>query len=120
MADSFRFELIVPAEARRGAAVPITLNLTNVSDRSVEAHFLGRTIAFDIVVTTEAGTVVWQRLGEGATPSILQIRTLTPGESMEWRDTWVPKTAGRYRVQGVLPSDDPEPLRTRWVAIEVM
>ncbi len=113
------FTISAPGSVRVGQPIPITLKLTNVSDRPVEAHFLGRTIAFDIVVTTEDGAVVWQRLSEGATPSILQIRTLAPGEKIEWRDSWRPKRRGRYRVQGVLPSDDPEPRRTPWVDIEV-
>ena len=52
-------------------------------------------------------------------PSILQIRTLKPGETMQWRDTWLPREPGRYRVQGILPSDAPEPLRTPWIPVEV-
>jgi Intracellular proteinase inhibitor len=113
------FSISVPKSVRAGQPVPIALRLTNVSDKSVEAHFLGRTIAFDIVVTTSDGTIVWRRLGEGAGQSILQLRTLAPGETMEWRDNWIPKRVGRYRVQGVLPSDRPEPRRTDWVEIEV-
>jgi hypothetical protein len=113
------FTVSAPKSAHVGQPVPIVLQLTNVSDRPVEAHFLGRTIAFDIVVTNRDGAVVWQRLGEKTGQSILQIRTLAPGEKMEWRDDWVPKARGRYRVQGVLPSDDPEPRRTSWVEIEV-
>lgn len=113
------FTISAPRSARVGEHVPVVLRLTNVSDRPTEAHFLGRTIAFDIVVTSDDGTIVWQRLGEGAGQSILQIRTLAPGETMEWRDSWVPEAAGRYRMQGVLPSDDPEPRRTAWIDIDV-
>lgn len=116
---SLEFTISAPKSARVGPPVPIVLRLTNVSDRPVEAHFLGRTIAFDIVVTTADSTIVWRRLGEGAGQSILQIRTLKPGETMEWRDSWAPKAPGRYRLQGVLPSDDPEPRRTPWVEIDV-
>jgi len=113
------FSISAPKSVRVGQPAPIVLRITNVSDKSVEAHFLGRTIAFDIVVTTSDGTIVWRRLGEGAGQSILQIRTLVPGETMEWRDNWIPKRVGRYRVQGVLPSDSPEPRRTDWVEIDV-
>lgn len=113
------FSISAPKSARVGQPAAIALRLTNVSDKSVEAHFLGRTIVFDIVVTTRDGTIVWRRLGEGAGQSILQLRTLGPGETMEWRDTWIPKRVGRYRVQGVLPSDSPEPRRTDWVEIDV-
>lgn len=117
--DPLAFDLIAPTEARLGRGIPIGLRLTNVSTRGVDAHFLGRTIAFDIIVTAANGTVVWRRLGDSAVPSILQIRTLAPGETMEWHDTWLPRAAGRYRAQGVLPSDDPEPRRTPWVTFDV-
>lgn len=113
------FTIVAPKSVRAGERVEIVLRLTNRSDRPVEAHFLGRTIAFDIVVTTADSTIVWRRLGEGAGQSILQIRTITPGETMEWRDDWTPKAPGRYRLQGVLPADDPEPRRTPWVEIGV-
>ena len=113
------FTISAQKSVRVGERVPIVLKLTNTSDRPVEVHFLGRTIAFDIVVMTEDGAIVWQRLAEGAGQSILQIRTLAAGETMEWRDDWVPKTVGRYRVQGVLPSDEPEPRRTDWAEITV-
>lgn len=108
-----------PRSGRVGQSVPVVLRLTNVSDRPAEAHFLGRTIVFDIVVTTSDGAIVWRRLGEGASQSILQVRTLAPADTLEWRDQWTPKAPGRYRLQGVLPSDDPEPRRTPWVEIEV-
>lgn len=110
--ESLRFEVTAPAEVRRGQAVPITLRLTNASDRVVEAHFLGREIAFDIVVTAEDGTVVWRRLGDAAVPSILQVRLLQPGQMLEWSDVWRPGAPGRYGLQGVMPSDAPAPLRT--------
>lgn len=119
VADSLRFDLIAPAEARRGEPVCITLRLTNVSQEPVEAHFLGREIAFDIVVTSEDGAVVWQRLAQQAVPSILQVRMLGPGAVMEWRDEWRPLERGRYRVQGILPSDAPAPRRTSWVEVTV-
>lgn len=105
------FTLAASPTARVGQRVPITLRLHNASDQPAQAHFLGRTIAFDIVVTAADGTIAWRRLGEGAGPAILQIRTLAPGEAMEWRDTWTPQAPGRYRVHGVLPSDG-EPLTT--------
>jgi intracellular proteinase inhibitor BsuPI len=74
---------------------------------------------FDIVVARDDGAVVWRRLGRGVGPTILQVRTLKPGESLEWRDTWLPKEAGHYRAQGILPSDAPEPLKTPWVDFTV-
>jgi len=92
--------------------------LRNPSGHPVEAHFLGREIVFDVVVTREDGAVVWHRLDRGVGPSILQIRTLAPGESLQWRDAWLPREPGRFRVQGILPSDEPE-RRTPWVNLDV-
>ena len=111
--------LSVAPRARVNRRAPVRLRLRNVSSRPVEAHFLGRTIVFDIVVAQGDGTVVWRRLEHGVGPSILQIRTLKPGEMMQWRETWLPREPGRYRVQGILPSDAPEPLRTPWIPVEV-
>lgn len=113
-----QLSLSVPSSARVGERVPVVLRLRNVSDHPVEAHFVGRTIAFDIVVTAADGAVAWRRLGEGAGQSILQIRTLAAGETMEWRDHWMPKVEGQYRIQGLLPSDDAE-RRTAWATIDV-
>ena len=125
-ADSLRLELLAPAEVRASDPVPITLRLTNVSDRPADAHFLGRTIAFDLVVARADGAVVWRRLAGAAIPSILQIRTLAPGESLELGDVWDQRTdagaragPGEYTVQGILPSDAPEPLRTPVVPLRI-
>jgi len=109
----------VRAGARVGRRAPFTLRLRNSSKDPVEAHFLGRTIVFDIVVAREDGPIVWRRLEHGVGPSILQIRSLKPGESLQWHDTWLPQEPGRYRAQGILPSDAPEPLRTPWVSFAV-
>jgi hypothetical protein len=113
------FTISAPQSARVGHPVPIVLRLTNMSDRPIEARFLGRTIAFDIVVQGDDEAIVWRRLGERAGQSILQIRALAAGETMEWRDSWIPKAVGRYRLQGILPSDDAEPRRTAWADIVV-
>jgi hypothetical protein len=112
-----QFTVTAPPSARVGERVPIRLRLTNSTDHPVEAHFLGRTVTFDIVVTSEDG--VWRRLAQGSGQSILQIRMLAAGETMEWQDAWTPAARGRFRIQGILPSDDPEPRRTAWVSLEV-
>jgi hypothetical protein len=109
----------VPAGARVGRRAPFTLRLRNASKQPVEAHFLGRTIVFDIVVARDDGAIAWRRLEKGMGPSILQIRTLGPGETLQWEDSWLPQEPGRYRAQGILPSDAPQPLKTPWVAFEV-
>lgn len=53
--DFVRFELVVPAEVREGAAVPIVLRLRNTREQPLELHLLGRTIAFDITVAWRNG-----------------------------------------------------------------
>ncbi len=116
---TLEFTLSAPTRSRVGATVFVVLRLRNPSRRPVEAHFLGRTIAFDIVVARDDGAIVWRRLEHGVGPSILQVRILKPGETMQWRDTWLPREPGHYRVQGILPSDAPEPLRTPWTPVEV-
>jgi Intracellular proteinase inhibitor len=113
------FTISVPTPTHVGASVPIVLRLHNASDRPHEAHFLGRTIVFDIVVARVDGTIVWRRLERDVGPSILQVHILKPGETMQWRDTWLPREPGHYRVQGILPSDAPEPLRTPWTGVDV-
>lgn len=113
------FIVLAPDTVARGDMVPITLQLRNRGDRPAQAYFLGRTITFDIVVRRRGGATVWSRLGDAAVPSILQTRTLAPGEQLEWHDAWRAAESGRYEIQGVLPSDDPQPRRTAWRALIV-
>jgi hypothetical protein len=79
---------------------------------------MGRTIAFDLVVRSPDGRVVWRRLEGQSIPAILQIRTPAPGEALALSDTWTQRGGdrravppGTYSVEGVLPTDAPEPLR---------
>src|SRR5881296_2893568 len=125
--DSLRFELVVPAEVREGAAVPIVLRLTNTREEPLELHLLGRTIAFDITVARADGRLVWRRLEGAAIHVILQIKLLAPGETLELRDVWRqrdsagrPVGPGTYNVQGALPTEARAPLRTAVVRIRVV
>ena len=125
--DSLRLTLVAPESVRVGQPVPLVLRLTNVTDQPVGAHFLGRTIAFDIVIAREDGAVVWRRLAGTAVQGILQIKTLAPGETLELRDVWRQRTnAGSpvppetYVVRGLLPSDDPTPRRTPDVRLRII
>lgn len=117
--DSLRFALHAPAHAAPGAAVPIELRLTNVASDSVTLYLLGREIAFDIEVRDAVGDLVWRRLEGAVIPQILQVRILAPGETLTLRDAWTQRTnqgrtvpAGTYFLQGVLPTEGREPLRT--------
>lgn len=117
--DSLAFSVHVPDSVRAGEPVPITLRIRNRTGDPVQLHLLGRTIAFDIVVTREDGTPVWRRLEGQSVQSILQLRTLAPGETLELSDRWDQRgrggaavPPGLYHVHGELPTDEPEPLRT--------
>jgi len=112
---------------RIGEPVPITLRLTNTNDRPVELHLQGRQIAFNIIVAREDGTVVWRRLEGEVVLGILQIRTLAPGEVLELTDVWRqrsksgrPVEPGVYAIQGALPTDEPEPMRTPTVQLRIV
>jgi hypothetical protein len=117
-ADSLRLELAVPAEARVGSTIPITLRATNAGDQPVDLYLRGRTITFDIIVRHDRGDVVWRRLQNEVIPAILRIETLAPNQVLELHASWSlgptagdPVTPGTYVVEGVLFTDGPE-LRT--------
>jgi len=110
--DSVRFTVVVPASARSGESVLVTLRLTNTSDRSVTLYLTGRTITFDIVVAGSDGQVVWRRLDHVTTQQIVHVKALAPGETLEFQDRWrAAAPPGTYTVTGVIPTDR-EPLRT--------
>ncbi|HEY8470515.1 MAG TPA: BsuPI-related putative proteinase inhibitor [Longimicrobiales bacterium] len=125
--DSLAFTIHVPDSVRAGEPVPIALRVTNRTSAPIDLHLLGRTIAFDIVVTREDGTPVWRRLEGQAVQSILQLRTLAPGETLELSDRWDQRgrggaavPPGLYRVHGELPTDEPEPLRTPPASLRIL
>jgi hypothetical protein len=117
--DSVRFTVNAPHTARVGHAVPITLRVTNTSNRGVDLYLMGRTVTFDIIVARSDGQVVWRRLEHESSQQILQIKMLAPGETFELKDVWK-QTAdpGEYTVQGVLPTDR-EPLKTPPVRLRI-
>lgn len=116
--DSLRLTLHVPDRVEAGEPVPMTVRLENASERALDLHLRGRTIAFDLVVTAEDGSVVWRRLEGEVIPAILRIETLPAGEALELEDTWdgrsnegAPVPPGLYRVRGEVPAEG-EPLVT--------
>lgn len=124
--DSLRFTLHAPAHAAPGETVPIELRLTNIASETVTVHLLGREIAFDVEVRDASGDLVWRRLEGEIIPQILQVRILAPGETLTLRDVWTQRTnqgrpvpAGTYLLQGVLPTEEPEPLRTGTSRLEI-
>lgn len=118
-APPLRLTLSAPDTVRAGEPVTLVIRVTNPGDRPADAYFVGRDIAFDLVVRDSGGAIVWQRLAGRAVQSILQVRILKAGETLELRDVWrqrdgagKPVPPGIYTVQGVVPGEEREPLKT--------
>lgn len=125
--DSLRLEIEVPPEVRAGAPVPITLRARNAGAAPFELYLQGRTVAFDITVARANGAAVWRRLEGQTIPAILQVRVLTPGESLELHDQWdqrastgEPVGPGSYTVEGALLTDSPQPLKTPAALLRIL
>jgi hypothetical protein len=119
IADSMRFEIVLPDSVRAGEPVPVTLRLTNTGREPLTIYLQGRPIAFDVTVRRPDGTIVWRRLEGEVVSAILAVRQLEPGASLEFEEVWrqvsnageaVPP--GDYRVTGVLPGDASEAFQT--------
>ncbi|HEX2450690.1 MAG TPA: BsuPI-related putative proteinase inhibitor [Gemmatimonadales bacterium] len=126
-ADSPKVELDVPSEVTAGTPVPMTLRVTNTSDRPLELHLRGRPIAFDLVVRQSDGSVVWRRLAGAMIAMVLQLRTLSPGETLELTDAWPqqrtdgsPAAPGDYTVTGSLLTDSQASLDSPPVPFRVL
>lgn len=122
--DSLRLWLEVPDQVRAGESVPVTLRVENVTDRTLNLHLTGRTIAFDLTVADEDGAVVWRRLEDEVVPAILRLETLAPRDTLVLEDTWEQRSnagksvaPGAYTMRGELLSEEqalafpPVPLR---------
>lgn len=107
--------------------MPIVIVAENVGRQPLDLYLRGRTIAFDITAAREDGTVVWRRLEGAVTQMILQLRVLQSGERLELADEWNqldnagrPVEPGPYDLTGMLFTEDPDPLRTRPLAIRIL
>ena len=120
MDDALRLTLIAPAETRAGARVPFTLRVENTSARPLELALRGREIAFDVIVSTTDGAIVWRRLDGAVIPGILQLRVLGPGEHLDLRASWESATPGSYFARGALLTDEPSPRETPLVRVRVL
>lgn len=123
-ADSMQFVIDVPSEVKTGVPVPVTLRLTNTTDRPLTVYLQGRPTAFDVVVANQSGAVVWSRLAGETIQAILGVQTLVAGEALTFAGVWPQRDQsgqsvppGRYTVMGILPTDtspirtDPKPVR---------
>src|SRR5688572_12170593 len=88
VADSMRFEIVLPDSVRVGEPVPITLRLTNTRGKPLTIYLQGRPIAFDLTIRRLDGTTVWRRLEGQVITAILAVRQLEPGASMELKEVW--------------------------------
>jgi hypothetical protein len=120
-------ELAVPADVPAGHPVPMVMRLSNTGNAARDLALQGRPIAYDVIVTHRDGAVVWRRLEGEVIQTILQLRTLAPGESLEFRHSWNQRSnsgervpPGEYLVTGVLPTDPPAELRTQAVPLRIL
>ena len=125
--DSVALRLLLAPRAVAGEPVLIVLRLTNTTAQPLTLALQGRPIAFDITIAREDGTVVWRRLEGEVVAAILAVRELGPAESLEFQATWngrnrsgEPAAPGRYLVTGVVPTDQPEGLRTQPASLTVV
>jgi Intracellular proteinase inhibitor len=127
LVSPLRLAILLPDSVPLGEPVPIALRLTNLGRKPVTAYLQGRPVAFDVIVSRRDGTPVWRRLEGAVVPAILQVRSLAPGEVLEFSDTWPQRTnlgaavgPGEYLVTGVLPTDPPAELRTRPAPLRIL
>ncbi len=107
--------------------MPVTLRVTNAGKKPYELYLRGRPIAFDIIVARSSGEIVWRRLEGQTIPAILQVRVLTPGESLELRDQWNQRTnggelvgPGDYALRGALLTDAAQGMETGEVRLTIV
>jgi hypothetical protein len=124
---SMTLQIVLPPTVRVGETVPIALRLTNTGRKPVTAYLQGRPVAFDVIISRGESAVVWRRLEGKVIAAILQVRTLAPGEVLEFRETWSqrsnsgkPVGPGEYFVTGVLPTDPPAELRTKPARLTIL
>ena len=124
---SLRISIDVLAEVRVGETVPMTLRLQNIGDRSLDLYLRGRTIAFDVVVTRNDGSVVWRRLEGEIIPAIIQHVLLGAGEVLALETEWdqratagTPVEPGLYYVQATLPTDEGDPPTSQLTQIHIV
>jgi hypothetical protein len=116
--SSLTLELEIPAEFQVGQPVPLKLKLRNTSQQPVELILGGRP-PYDFVVTKQDGIEIWRWSHGQAIQAILEVRTLNPGEELEFTTEWqqldnagAPIRPDTYFVRGVLNSDPPQKLET--------
>lgn len=121
--DSLRFTVRVPGQVHAGAAVPLVFEVTNVSGRAFDLYLTGRDVTIDVTVRSESGEVVWRSLAGQAVPSMLQLRTLQPDETLAVRESWRPHSGlepGVYSLEAALLGEAESRLRFATSRVELI
>ena len=120
------YSLEVEDQVSYGETVQMKLKLRNVSDDPI-TFYLGGTPPHDFVVSTPEGEQVWHWMCAKFTLSIMNIKTLEPGEEVEFTGEWEqvdnrgePVPPGTYLVRGILNMDPPEKLVTEAHELEIL
>jgi hypothetical protein len=125
--SGIRLQLLAPARAPEGEPVRYTLHIENAGDRPATLYLQGRPPAFDLVVLDDAGRMIWRRLGGATILTVLGIRELRPGQTIDFTDVWSlrdqadqPLAPGRYRLTGIVPGEPGQELRSADVALDIV
>ena len=120
------YSLEVEDQVSYGETVQMKLTLRNVSEEPV-SFFTGGRPPHDFVVSTPDGEQVWHWKCAKFILLPLDIKTLEPGEDVEFTGEWEqvdnrgePVPAGTYLVRGVLDMDYPEKLVTVAYELEIL
>jgi hypothetical protein len=115
--DSLSLE--APDEVEAGQTVNLKLIWRNLTDQPVELTLGGRP-AYDFVVTTDDGKEIWRWLAGQTGQDILEIKTVAPGQKLEFTLEWQPVdqagaalVPGKYLVHGILNLEPPAALKTK-------
>lgn len=111
--------LEAPDEVEEGQTVNLKLIWRNLTDRPIELTLGGRP-AYDFVVTTDEGKEIWRWLAGQTGQDILEIKTVGPGQKLEFTLEWQPVdqagvalAPGKYLIHGVLNLESPAALKTK-------
>lgn len=117
--------LEAPDEVEAGQTVNLKLIWRNLTGQPVELTLGGRP-AYDFVVTTDDGKEVWRWLEGQTVQDILEIKTVAPGQKLEFMLEWRPVdqagvalAPGHYMVYGILNLEPPAALKTKPKALRL-
>ena len=120
------YSLELVPQAPYGETVEMKLTLRNAGDEPV-SFYLGGSPAYDFVVSTTDGELVWHWMCAKFALASLGNETLEPGEELEFIGEWEqidnrgePVPPGVYSVRAGLNLDPPEKLVTEARELEVL